>query len=169
MCRGYITKGLIYHTEDQIIGSGYQEACLKEKNDITVFKCKADEKGTPFVEVDPIVCNFIKNCEDKCVKEMFSRMVKSDGEAMALFPFQRLSHSFAISRSSDWNKEKKSNQNIRSLIKKMKNDMLKLVDKSNRSACMKAEHYVKALDTQLTICDETDQMIAKFRQNISKH
>lgn len=30
MCRGYITRGLIYHTDAQFIGSGYQEAYRNE-------------------------------------------------------------------------------------------------------------------------------------------
>jgi len=30
MCRGYITRGSVYHTDAQIIGSGYQKAYGKE-------------------------------------------------------------------------------------------------------------------------------------------
>jgi len=119
MCRGYITRGLIYHTEDQIIGSGYQKAYGKE-SEVTAFKRSADERGTPFVEVDQSVCDYVANYTDPCVKEMFSRYVKSDGEVTALFPFQQLSHSFAIgglgSPLFDPEKEKQSNQNVRIMI-----------------------------------------------------
>ncbi len=54
MCRGYITRGLVYHTDTQLVGSGYQEAYSKEGT-VTAFKREADERGTPFVEVDPTV------------------------------------------------------------------------------------------------------------------
>lgn len=165
MCRGYITKGPIYHTDTQIIGSGYQEACSKEKDGITAFKREADEKGTPFVEVDPVVCDYVKNCEDKCVKEMLSRMVKSDGEVIALFPFQRLAHSFMISRFGhkfDAKKEKASNQNMRSSIERLKKGVMEFVDESNHNAAKKAEHYIEALNTQLVVCDKTDEIIDKL-------
>ena len=68
MCRGYITRGSIYHTDTQFLGSGYQEAYEKE---VTAFKCEADERGTPFVEVDPVVCNYVRNSDDECVKKCF--------------------------------------------------------------------------------------------------
>ena len=52
MCRGYITKGKAYHTDEQIIGSGYQNAYFNESN-VSAFKREANERGTPFVEIDP--------------------------------------------------------------------------------------------------------------------
>lgn len=165
MCRGYITKGLIYHTESQFIGSGYVEACLGEKN-VKVFRRETDEKGTPFVELDPAVCKFVKDCGDQCVKEMFSRFVKEDGEMSALFPFQRLSHSFIIAglgNKLDPQKEKDSNNNLRLLIKKLKDCVMEFVDKSDPNAIRKLEHYIEALDDQLAVCNKTDDMIDKFK------
>ena len=53
MCRGYITKGPVFHTESQIIGSAYQKAYENELN-VKAFKQTADKRGTPFVEIDPI-------------------------------------------------------------------------------------------------------------------
>lgn len=51
LCRGYINKGLIYHTKNQVIGTGYINAFKKESSDIR-FKGIENEKGTPFVEID---------------------------------------------------------------------------------------------------------------------
>lgn len=163
MCRGYITRGSIYHTnEPEMIGTGYQEALYKEKK-VTAFKRKADEKGTPFVEVDPIVCDYVRDHGDSCVKTMFSRFVKEDGTVTALFPFQRLNHSFII---GDWSgytfdseKERQSNKNMCSMIKKMKERITALVDRSKPDAVCKAEHYIAALDAQLEVCKKTDEMI----------
>src|SRR5690606_5277877 len=95
MCRGYITRGSIYHNEGQVIGSGYHQAYESEQG-VSVFKLEADERGTPFVEVDPIVCNFVKEETDSCVREMFSRMTKKEQGTTAVFPFKRLLHCFTI-------------------------------------------------------------------------
>lgn len=161
MCRGYITKGSIYHTETHIIGSGYNEAVSKEKT-VEAFKREADERGTPYVELDPVVCKYVKDCGDPCVKEMFSRFVKEDEELAALFPFKRLSHSFLIAGFGikfDPQKEKSSNQNMCILIKEFKNRILEFADKANTDAIRKSEHYIKALNDQLVVCDKTDEMI----------
>lgn len=162
MCRGYITRGPVYHTDTQVIGTGYQEAYRKESL-VTAFKREADERGTPFVEVDPVICDYVRNHSDSCVKEMFSRYVKEDGTATALFPFQRLQHSFII---GDWHghkfnpeRERESNNNILLMIQKMKENVMALVDRSKPDAIRKAEHYITALDAQLDVCKETDEAI----------
>jgi len=164
MCRGYITRGSIYHTnEPEIIGSGYQDALDKE-HQVSAFKRKADERGTPFVEVDPAVCDYVRDHGDSCVKEMFSRYIKSDGEVTALFPFKRLQHSFIIGGwwpgyKFDPENEKQSNENIRSSIEKMKERIWEFVDRSKADAVRKAEYYIAALDAQIEMCIETDKMI----------
>ncbi len=164
MCRGYITKGSIYHTDSQFIGSGYFEAYSKEEK-VKVFKHENDKEGTPFVELNPAVCKFVNDCGDPCVKKMFSRFVKEDRELSALFPFQRLSHSFMIAgfgNRFDPQKEKDSNQNMRLLIEKLKGRVMEFVDTSDPKAMKKADHYIKALNEQLEVCDETDEMIDRI-------
>lgn len=165
MCRGYITRGSIYHTNDSVIGSGYNEAVDKEGK-VSAFKREADEKGTPFVEVDPSVCDYVRDHGDSCVKEMFSRYVKQDGSMTALFPFQRLQHSFIIGdtfgHKFDPEKERQSNENMRSMIEKMKESVMALVDQSQPNAVSKAEHYVAALNAQLEECKKTDKVITMW-------
>jgi hypothetical protein len=163
MCRGYITRGLVYHTDaPQIIGPGYQNAYSHEK-EVAAFKREADERGTPFVEVDQAVCNYVMDYGDSCVKEMFSRYVKNDGVVIALFPFKRLAHSFVIGgflgNKFDPEKEKHSNKNMRLWIENFKERVMSLVDQSNPNAVSKAEHYIAALDAQLEVCERTDEMI----------
>lgn len=163
MCRGYIMRGSIYHTDFQPIGSGYQKASFKEKEGVTAFKRKADERGTPFVEIDQAVCNYVRDCGDKCVKEMFSRYVKGDGVVMALFPFQRLAHSFGgFGYKFDAEEEKRSNNNVRLWIENFKERVMALVDQSNPNAMSKAEHYIAALDAQLEVCKRTDEVIDMY-------
>jgi hypothetical protein len=163
MCRGYVTIGRIFHTDTQVIGTGYQRAYQAERN-VTAFKREADERGTPFVEVDKIVCEYINNCGNACAKEMFSRMAKADGETVALFPFKRLAHSFVISghRDFDADKERRSNENVRTMINRFKDQVGIFVDKNNPAAVVKAAHYLRSLDAQLLVCDQTEAFLNQF-------
>jgi hypothetical protein len=161
MCRGYITRGPIHHTDTPPNGPGCQEAYAKEKQ-VTAFKREADERGTPFVEVDSVICDYVREYGDQCVKKMFSRYVREDGRVTALFPFQRLQHSFIIAASGhkcDPEEEKRSNENLRRMIEDLKARVMALVDLSNPNAVSKAEHYIAALDAQLEGCKRTDEMI----------
>jgi hypothetical protein len=161
MCRGYITRGRIFHTETQVIGTGYQKA-FENEGKVAAFKREADERGTPFVEVDRAVSAYVSECGDGCVKEMFSRSVRQDGELTALFPFKRLSHSFVVAgfgHPFDAEKERRANHNVRLMLEILKTRILSFVDVSNPGAIRKARHYVACLDAQITECDRTDDVI----------
>lgn len=164
MCRGYIKRGSVYHTDAQILGSGYQDAYSAESK-VSAFKREADERGTPYVEVDSTIAEYVAGQSDACVKEMFSRMVKSDGNAVVLFPFQRLAHSFIIAgmgHKFDGEKERQSNNNLRLSIGRMKERVWSFVDQENPSAVAKAKHYIAALNEQLAGCDKTNEAIRMF-------
>ena len=164
MCRGYIKRGRVFHTDRQIIGSGYQAAFVAESQ-VSAFGREANERGTPYVEVDPDVVNYIESQPDACVKMMFGRMVKSDGSTTVLFPFRRLHHSFIVAGHGhrfDAAKERASNQNLRITIGRMKERVLSFVDPGNTSAMAKAKHYIAALDTQLQACDKTEEVITNL-------
>jgi hypothetical protein len=161
MCRGYIRRGSIFHTDTQVIGSGYQEAYSAESR-VSAFKREADERGTPYVEVDPEVTAYVESQPDSCVKRMFGRMVKRDGDTVVLFPFQRLQHSFIIAGYGykfDPEKELASNDNLRKILLRYIEKVKANVDQSNKSALMKADHYVEALHAQLRACNETERTI----------
>ncbi|CCN16703.1 putative uncharacterized protein flags: fragment [Bordetella bronchiseptica MO211] len=162
MVRGYITRGLIYHQGSTFMGTGYHTAYQKEAG-VTAFKKEAGEKGTPFVEVDPSVSSYITEQPDSCVREMFSRFVKRDGDMTVLFPFKNLSHSFAIGGFGmpkfDAAKEKRNNDTVRRNLNELKKRVRQYVDPSNEKAAAKVRHYIFALDEQLAICDQTDEFI----------
>jgi hypothetical protein len=166
MCRGYIKRGSIYHTEKNFIGSGYQDAYSAESN-ITAFKREADERGTPYVEVGQEVVDYVAAQSDPCIKEMFARMVKRDGEVAVLFPFKRLAHSFMVAGFGvqfDPEKERETNNRLRQGITAMKERIWSFVDRENAGAAVKAAHYVTALDEQLNVCNQTDAAIDKLEQ-----
>jgi hypothetical protein len=161
MCRGYITRGRIYHQNGQVIGTGYQRAYVSEAA-VSAFKIEADERGTPFVEVDQEICQFVEQETDACVKMMFSRMVKTENGTTALFPFQCLSHSFMIGgfgQKFDPKKEKASNDNVRQLLANLKERVLAYVNADNPKAVKKARHYILALENQMAQCNKTDELI----------
>jgi hypothetical protein len=161
LCRGYITRGSVFHTETQFVGSGYQKACKQEKN-VSAFRREDEKVGTPFVEVDQIVCDYVRDCGDSYVKEMFSRCVKGDSVVTALFPFKRLAHSFIIAGlgpAFNPEDEKQSNQNLRSIIENYKKLIIPFLNHSNPDVVRKVEHYITALDQQLHVCEETNDMI----------
>jgi hypothetical protein len=97
------------------------------EREVAVFKRTADEHGTPFVEVDREVRLYIETCGDKCVLEMFMRMVKTDGDGVALFPFKRLSHPIIIGGSSqkfDSTKELEANDVLRKILVSLREKVL---------------------------------------------
>ena len=157
LCRGYITRGLIYHNGDQFVGSGYHKVIEKEKM-VTAFKQESDERGTPFVEIDTSVCGYVNDCGDKMVKEMFSRFVSDDGDVVAIFPFKKLSPSFTCDIRSGLEKKLQAINVVRNWIVVMKTKIMQFADMSNPSARRKTEHYIRVLDKQLEICDRTEQI-----------
>jgi hypothetical protein len=166
MCRGYIKRGLLYHTEKDVFGPGHVEVVEKEKQ-VSIFKNEANEHATPFIEVDPGVVSYIAIQGDSCVKEMFSRMVRTERDLTAIFPFKRLQHSFIIGGiTGPFNpqKEKASNENVRRMVSDLKIRVANYIDSTNPSAVRKGELYIRFLDDQLGLCDRTDEVIDTLMQ-----
>jgi len=161
MCRGYIKFGSVYHDERYIIGTGYQEAFDAEAK-VTAFKSDADDRGTPFVQVDPEVVTYVEQCDDLCVKTMFSRMTRSDSAVSALFPIQRIKHYVTPEQPGGVglpSRQRESNRNVRQRIHRYRALVESLVDPSKPDAVRKSRHYLAALDRQLETCNGTDAAI----------
>jgi len=166
LCRGYITCGLILHTTDNVIGTGYQRAIAGEK-DVTAFKTEADERGTPYVEVDRLVCDYAKTHGDECTKKMFGRFTKDTGEGVALFPFKRLAIQFGIGGSfPPFNAQEQldSNENVRKWIADLKKRVMAHANIKNSDAMRKIEHYMRALDEQLKVSDRMEGIIRELSE-----
>ena len=162
MCRGYIKRGLAYHTEKVVFGPGHVDVVEKEKQ-VSFFKSDSDRSGTPFIEVDKDVVDYIATQPDACVKEMAGRMMRTESGLTAIFPVKRLNHSFMIGGFGmpkfNPEKEKTSLNNVRGWIRQMKLDVQKYIDLNNESAVTKGGHYIGMLDQQLLACDETERAI----------
>jgi hypothetical protein len=81
MCRGYITRGSIYDTGAQVIGSGYNRAFAMEKHGISAFRREGNERGTPFWKSISRSATTSKNAamaaSRKCSRGRWSRMAPS--------------------------------------------------------------------------------------------
>ena len=99
-------------------------------------------------------------------------MTKTEEGTTALFPFQRLSHSFIIGgfgqKEFDPNKEKESNNNVRKLLNNIIERIEGFVVPENEKAKKKSRHYINAIKAQLAVCDTTDEMINKLCQHIPR-
>ena len=158
MCRGHIRRGTIAHEGARFIGTGYQEAVKREKT-VSVFQLHPKDDGTPFVEIDTAVKEYVEECEDDCVRKMFRRLVHEADGLCAVFPFKRFSTSFLVSSTFDAEEEKRNNDTVRQWIIRMKESINSYVDKDNHRAVQKAEHYTAALDRQLEECNKADETI----------
>lgn len=161
MVRGYVTRGQILHTKDHQIGTGLNTAASRERN-VAVFQENADDRGTPFIEVDPSIVKYVNSQSDDCVKMIFDRLVKNDGQLYAIFPFDRLNHSLVISGFGvkfDPVKEKKQVDVVRGIIRRLKEQVERHTDMDNADAVRKGGHYLRVLDDQLVACDRTEEMI----------
>ena len=145
------------------MGTGYNTAYKSEAN-VSAFKQEVDEKGTPFIEIDKAVCDYIRDDTDDCVRKMFDRHVKVEEGIAGIFPFKVLSHSFAIGgipgMEFDPDAERESNDNMRKMLHRFKEGLLRYVDPENDRAMQKVQHYIAALNQQLEVCDATDEIIS---------
>jgi len=163
LCRGYVTRGLIDH-EPSLAGRADDWRSAEGDRRAAAFKREADRRGTPYVEIDAVVCDFIAQEGDPGAVEMFLRLVTRDGKAAGLFPIQRFAHTFAIRHDFDAAKAKASNDSQRRTLNHLKSQMNAFVDPSNPDAVQKSKDYLAALDAQLAICDQTDQMIGVLKR-----
>jgi hypothetical protein len=164
LCRGYITRGNIYHTNNQFMGTGYVNAYLNEAK-VSAFRTDATDTGTPYIEIDPQVSTFIADQPDETVKKVFKRLTAADKDITVIFPFTMLTHSFAIGHAGgpipEFNseKEKETNAIMRANIERLKEKVMELVDQGDEKAFKKANHYIRVLDVRIAQSDQIDRLI----------
>jgi hypothetical protein len=148
LCRGYITRGNIYHVEDQFIGTGYMRAFSKERG-VAFMRADLDEQGTPFIQIDDVVTDYISTDGDECVRKMCGRATKSDGTYTAIYPFEALGKIPTALIQPDFNPAHWKENVQRSL--RYRHDNLATFDKAEREASdekikRKIRHYKHGLE-----------------------
>ena len=163
MVRGYVTKGALYHKGNQIVGTGYQNAFEMEKH-VRAFHFPLDKGSTPFVEIDPDVVKYVKEETDQCVREIFKRLTKKDGnEITVVFPFYRLSD-LAGQNIVDEEKCRRSLHVIREWIAEYLEQLDLQSPCSESDANQKSKYYRKFLKEQLEECDRIEEFLKLMKE-----
>ncbi len=163
MVRGYVTRGAIYHRENQFIGKGYQHAFQKEKQ-VSAFRLSTDSTSTPFVEIDADVVKYIKEETDQCVREIFKRLTKEDDNGIAVvFPFYKLSN-LAGQNIGDEEKCRESLKVVRKWIADFLEKLNAQSPSSDTRANSKAVYYRNFLKEQLEECDQIEELLHTLKQ-----
>ena len=161
MVRGYVTRGNIFHEGNKFLGPGYHRALKGEKR-VKAFQASPDEIGTPFIEIEPEVVDYIKECDDQCVKMMFERMTRSEGDVTVIFPFQ------SFSRSNDFhgdiNESKRNLEVIRSWIHDARKKVESFAPSSDPDAARKSKYYLKLLDDELAKCEKIEEFLSLLKR-----
>lgn len=158
MCRGYITTGLIYHTESNLFGTGYQKVYKYEDDgNVKVFSRTGNDNSTPFVEIDREICNYVKECGDQNVLKHFTRMVRDNGKEAALFPFKFLAGGYIVGlKSNEEIEQSYTDRLIR--IEELKKIIKQYISVDDPKTIEKGEYYIKELDKCLESCQAGVQL-----------
>lgn len=168
MCRGYITTGLIYHTESNLFGTGYQKAYKYEDGgNVKVFGREGDRNSTPFVEVDREVCDYVKECGDQNVVKHFKRIVRDNGKEAALFPFKFLAGGYIVGLKS--NEEIEQSYMDRQIkIEELKKIINNYISEDDQKTIEKGKYYINELDKCLESCEKMVQLSIGLKGKVGR-
>ena len=177
MCRGYIKRGLIYHTNDYCVGSGLNEVVEGEKN-VSIFKTEDDEHGTPFIEIDKNILEYVNDeTSDDGVKKAFSEFTRTKKldvvVVAAIFPFKRFDPGDSIpwgeKLDSDKAKAHEAIATVRNWMHRVEEMVRRHVDHSDessrQSALQKERCIIQMLDDQRAVCDRTERAIHEMAES----
>jgi hypothetical protein len=152
LCRGFITRVQIFHSDSQFIGSGYLSALDGEKR-VSVFQANSAEIGTPFIQFDKSVCTYVAQQTDECVKMLFGRMTESDGRDAAITAFAALKRlpSTVIDENFDPREWKEKILITRTHMQKLVAQLEKVALDAPRTAQSKIAHYIRKLGEVLAV------------------
>ena len=151
MVRGYVCMGSIYHQDGgQFVGTGYQRAFELERR-VGAFRPPADGFGTPFVEIDPAVVEYVRDGTDPCVQRMFDRMTTTDSAGITVVdPMKQLS---AIAGSGPDRAQVERNAIVvAGWIEGFLASLESQSPERRPHANVKAKHYRRFLNDQLRKC-----------------
>jgi hypothetical protein len=163
LCRGYITRGYIYHTDTQFFGPGYQRA-YKSESKVSIFRsdADADDTGTPFIEIDPAVCSYVAEEQlDSCVKTVFGRLTESVGKSTAISPFFALKAipDMVIDKDSDFAVCKGQVQTVRDSVLRLLSQLENAKATADARGRRKIKHIERKLREVLVSKDKQVEMI----------
>jgi len=165
LSRGFLTVGNIFHEENQFIGTGYMRAYGNER-EVKFLSADESERGTPFIQLEQEVVDYVESNTDRCVKTMLRRMTRGDGIYTAIYPFTALAGipSALVTHDFDHRKWKKNLETSIGYIM----DTLQLFEDAEKEQAdpgvkSKIQHYKRGLEeviqVQLAKGVQLDRMI----------
>ena len=169
MCRGYVGRGPIYHCEDYCEGSGLSDVASKE-TEVSIFRTESGERGTPFMEVDRYVIQFIdEEISDCCAIDVLKDIVKREEDVAAIFPFRNLDPGKFGSIDRDPANARRDIEVVRTWIKDAKEMVVRRVDSNCSSARKKGHCLTRILDAQLSVCEKTESLVDQMSEVFPNH
>jgi hypothetical protein len=131
---------------------------------VSIFQVDNTEPGTPFIEIDKELCDYVDQQEDKCVKTMFRRMTETDGTSVAISPFPALKNlpSAIITPGFDPKEFKESIQVSRDHIRRLLKTFERAEDGADEKTIKKITHYKRKLAEILESLDRKDEMLGRM-------
>ncbi|MES1926288.1 hypothetical protein [Salinisphaera sp. T31B1] len=144
MCRGHIRRGNIYHDGSRFIGTAFQDAYKAEGN-VSAFRTDDKESGTPYVELDASITDYVLGCNDECVIEQFKDLTIEDDGTYVLFPFGQFVRMSQPNSETTLHKLRRDINLIKNQIQAVIDTVENNVNPSNAKAWRKGQHYINAL------------------------
>ena len=163
MCRGFVTRGPLDHSERDYYGLGAVEAVEGEKR-VKAFAKAPEDGGTPFIEIHQPIIDYINQQDDQGLRDIVRKFTKSDGVVTAIFPYRMLYHPviLAAGKKFDAERERAANEKMRSDLKVTKDRIMSHADMGDAKVARKVAHYLSFLDEALARCDQTDDYITNL-------
>jgi hypothetical protein len=159
LCRGYVTRGKIFHSATRLFGPGYQRAYKGEKS-VSTFHASAEDRGTPFIGIDPVVGKFITEQGDDCLRKMFARFAETDGTSFAITPFLFLRILFGSVFDNDFStKGEVTMQQIRDIVCRLVLQLDEIGKHADARGRSKIEHWTTKLNQIINRNEEDFDMI----------
>jgi hypothetical protein len=154
LCRGYMTRGKIFHTDRQVIGSGYMKA----------WHCTDKSGSAPFIQIDQSVCAYVAELGEGSVKKQFNRMTESDEGDRVISPFLLFKNlpSSVIDRNFDVEKWKANVRVVRAQTQKLVAQLDKEEVGAVEGVRTKIARYKRKLAEVLALKDRDDELPAKL-------
>ena len=169
MCRGYIVQGPIYHTEDHCLGTGLGDTVDGEKQ-VSIFRTEDGESGTPFIELDRRVIQFInEEVTDPCVKQVLKELVYIQNDVGAIFPFRRLDPGLYSTPDLDEEESKRRADAVMTWIETAESMMKNLVDPTCEKVLRRQQILGCMLDRQREVCEAWLEQQREGREPFPHH
>jgi hypothetical protein len=154
LCRGYATRGKIFHTDGQFMGSGYMKA----------LDCTETSGGTLFIQIDQSVCTYVAGQGGGAANKIFNRMTESDGRDIVISPFLLFKNlpSAVIDRNFDSDKWKANVQVVRAQAQKLIAQLNQEGMGAPARVLTKIARYKRKLAEVLAIKDREDELPVKL-------